>query len=199
MIRYDIILHDLWIMRLVNLENTLAYSFFFVNDILRLLFFLFNLHYDNNFLFLKIYENGEVEEVTVEYAKPFQFLNLGVLAYIGASQALAQISVDDKVILGSGPIGFLLWRGIYWSKQVNFVSCCIVMCLVVLCLIPLGQVWHGIPVGSILLGTWHPSRINTSGDFLRPSSSRCILFLLSLSKTVVSFHHIYDMTLHFMP
>lgn len=61
-----------------------------------------------------------MEEVTVEYAKPFQFLNLGVLAYIGASQALAQISVDDKVILGSGPIGFLLWRGIYWSKQVSW-------------------------------------------------------------------------------
>lgn len=68
----------------------------------------------------QIYEDGEVEEVTVEYAKPFQFLNLGVLAYIGASQALAQISVDDKTILGSGPIGFLLWRGIYWSKQVSW-------------------------------------------------------------------------------
>lgn len=55
----------------------------------------------------------------VEYAKPFQFLNLGVLAYIGASRALAQVSVDEKLILGSGPIGFLLWRGIYWSKQVS--------------------------------------------------------------------------------
>jgi NADH:ubiquinone reductase (non-electrogenic) len=46
-------------------------------------------------------------------------LNLGVLAYIGASRALAQVSVDEKLILGSGPIGFLLWRGIYWSKQVS--------------------------------------------------------------------------------
>lgn len=56
----------------------------------------------------------------LEYAKPFQFLNLGVLAYIGASRALAQVSVDEKLILGSGPIGFLLWRGIYWSKQVSW-------------------------------------------------------------------------------
>jgi NADH dehydrogenase FAD-containing subunit len=32
----------------------------------------------------------------VEYAKPFQFLNLGVLAYVGAAEAVAQISVDDK-------------------------------------------------------------------------------------------------------
>jgi len=54
------------------------------------------------------------------FAKPFQFLNLGVLAYIGASQALAQVAVDDKNILGSGPVGFLLWRGIYWSKQVSW-------------------------------------------------------------------------------
>ena len=79
--------------------------------------------------FRQIYENGEVEEVTVEYAKPFQFLNLGVLAYIGASQALAQISVDDKIILGSGPIGFLLWRGIYWSKQVHYIYQSYILCI----------------------------------------------------------------------
>jgi NADH dehydrogenase FAD-containing subunit len=54
------------------------------------------------------------------YAKPFQFLNLGVLAYIGASEALAQISVDDKLLFGKGPIGFFLWRGIYWFKQVSW-------------------------------------------------------------------------------
>ena len=56
----------------------------------------------------------------VDYAKPFQFLNLGVLAYVGASQALAQVSVDDRNVLGSGPVGFLLWRGIYWFKQVSW-------------------------------------------------------------------------------
>ena len=55
-----------------------------------------------------------------EFAKPFQFLNLGVLAYIGASKALAQVSIDEKQVLGSGPLGFLLWRGIYWFKQVSW-------------------------------------------------------------------------------
>ena len=68
----------------------------------------------------KTLDNGEVIDVAVEYAKSFQFLNLGVLAYVGASQALAQVSVDDKNILGSGPIGFLMWRGVYWSKQVSW-------------------------------------------------------------------------------
>ena len=56
----------------------------------------------------------------VEYAKPFQFLNLGVLAYIGASEALAQIAVDSNTIKSTGNIGFLLWRGIYWFKQVSW-------------------------------------------------------------------------------
>lgn len=54
------------------------------------------------------------------FAKPFQFLNLGILAYVGASEALAQVAVDEKQILGSGPVGYLLWRGIYWSKQVSW-------------------------------------------------------------------------------
>ncbi len=53
-------------------------------------------------------------------AIPFQFLNLGVLAYIGGSQALAQVSVDEKNILGSGKLGFSLWRGVYWFKQVSW-------------------------------------------------------------------------------
>jgi NADH:ubiquinone reductase (non-electrogenic) len=56
----------------------------------------------------------------IEFARPFQFLNLGILAYVGASKALAQISVDDKFVLGSGTLGFLLWRGIYWFKQVSW-------------------------------------------------------------------------------
>ena len=99
------------------LTDVLSFIYFFISSS-----FPSCSHYLHSYLIssYKIYEDGEVEEVTVEYAKPFQFLNLGVLAYIGASQALAQISVDDKTILGSGPIGFLLWRGIYWSKQVSW-------------------------------------------------------------------------------
>ena len=33
----------------------------------------------------------------IEFAKPFQFLNLGVLAYIGASTALAQINIGTPL------------------------------------------------------------------------------------------------------
>jgi len=72
---------------------------------------------DKNILFNNSTENSEL---SIAYAKPFQFLNLGVLAYVGASQALAQVSFNEKNILGSGPLGFLLWRGIYWFKQVSW-------------------------------------------------------------------------------
>ena len=48
-----------------------------------------------------------------QYAKRFQFLNLGILAYLGDSQALAQIQVDKSTIKGSGATGFALWRSVY--------------------------------------------------------------------------------------
>jgi NADH dehydrogenase FAD-containing subunit len=63
---------------------------------------------------------GQDQQLLVEYAKPFQFLNLGALAYVGASKALAQISIDDRNVLGKGSLGFLLWRGVYWFKQVSW-------------------------------------------------------------------------------
>lgn len=68
-------------------------------------------------------KESSVAGVEIEIAKPFQFLNLGVLAYVGASKALAQVSVghgDGDNLLGSGSLGFLLWRGIYWFKQVSW-------------------------------------------------------------------------------
>ena len=40
--------------------------------------------------------------------------------FLGASEALAQINLDKKVILGKGNVGFLLWRGIYLFKQVSW-------------------------------------------------------------------------------
>jgi len=54
------------------------------------------------------------------YAKGFQFLNLGILAYLGDSKALAQIQVADATIKGSGITGFALWRSVYLSKQVSW-------------------------------------------------------------------------------
>ena len=52
-------------------------------------------------------------------APAFAFLNLGILAYVGKSEALVQIAVgggDDKV-KGAGQAGFALWRSVYLSKQ----------------------------------------------------------------------------------
>lgn len=57
-----------------------------------------------------------------EYAAPFQFLNLGILAYTGSGSALAQLQLapeEDKRIMGTGKIGFGLWRSVYLSKQVS--------------------------------------------------------------------------------
>jgi len=60
-----------------------------------------------------------VPSATAGYAKGFQFLNLGILAYLGDSQALAQIQVDEATIKGSGISGFALWRSVYLTKQVS--------------------------------------------------------------------------------
>jgi NADH dehydrogenase FAD-containing subunit len=54
------------------------------------------------------------------FAKPFAFLSLGILAYTGNSEALAQVEVGKGMIKGSGQAGFLLWRSVYLSKQVSW-------------------------------------------------------------------------------
>lgn len=57
-----------------------------------------------------------------EYAKPFQFLNLGILAYTGGGSALAQVTPapNAPVVKGTGKIGNALWRSVYLSKQVSW-------------------------------------------------------------------------------
>lgn len=54
-------------------------------------------------------------------AKPFHFLNLGVLAYVGSGQALASLQGGDntKLLDAAGKSGNLLWRSTYWVKQVS--------------------------------------------------------------------------------
>lgn len=53
-------------------------------------------------------------------AKPFEFLNLGLLAYVGGSKALAQVQVGDSTwVKASGKVGFFLWRSVYVVKQVS--------------------------------------------------------------------------------
>lgn len=53
-------------------------------------------------------------------AKPFEFLNLGQLAYLGGGQALSQVELGDRQIFNqAGSVGFLLWRSVYIVKQVS--------------------------------------------------------------------------------
>jgi len=54
-----------------------------------------------------------------KHATPFQFLNLGILAYTGTGNALAQVEVGNGKIEQSGAIGWLAWRSVYLSKQVS--------------------------------------------------------------------------------
>eukprot|EP00592_Proboscia_alata_P008067 CAMPEP_0194358190 /NCGR_PEP_ID=MMETSP0174-20130528/5487_1 /TAXON_ID=216777 /ORGANISM="Proboscia alata, Strain PI-D3" /LENGTH=644 /DNA_ID=CAMNT_0039128437 /DNA_START=86 /DNA_END=2020 /DNA_ORIENTATION=+ len=57
------------------------------------------------------------------FAAPFQFLNLGILAYTGAGSALAQVPITpnnkDNMIKGKGKVGFGLWRSVYINKQIS--------------------------------------------------------------------------------
>lgn len=56
-----------------------------------------------------------------EIAAPFQFLNLGILAYTGGGSALAQLQVapNGEPVKGTGKVGFGLWRSVYLTKQVS--------------------------------------------------------------------------------
>lgn len=58
-----------------------------------------------------------------DIAAPFQFLNLGILAYTGGNTALAQLQVtpaEQGRLKGKGKLGFGLWRSVYLSKQVSW-------------------------------------------------------------------------------
>jgi NADH dehydrogenase FAD-containing subunit len=55
----------------------------------------------------------------LENAPGFDFLNLGILAYIGSGEALSQIQIGHTPIASyAGSISFILWRGVYLVKQV---------------------------------------------------------------------------------
>lgn len=57
-----------------------------------------------------------------EYLAPFQYLDLGILAYTGRFSALAQVQMtpaDFTKIKASGSIGYGLWRSIYLAKQTS--------------------------------------------------------------------------------
>lgn len=55
-----------------------------------------------------------------EYVAPFQYLDLGVLAYTGKFSALAQLQLTpEKGLKAKGTLGFSLWRSIYLAKQTS--------------------------------------------------------------------------------
>lgn len=64
-----------------------------------------------------------------EYAKPFQYLNLGILAYTGDCTAVGQISTTPKTpsVLASSHFGNFLWRSVYLAKQVSLRNRVLVM------------------------------------------------------------------------
>ena len=52
-------------------------------------------------------------------AEGFEFLNLGLLAYIGGGEALTQIEIVEVPIASyAGSTSFVLWRSVYLVKQV---------------------------------------------------------------------------------
>ena len=56
-------------------------------------------------------------------AKPFQFLNLGQLAYTGGGEALSQVELGNtKLFSRAGSVGYLLWKSVYIVKQVSTKS-----------------------------------------------------------------------------
>lgn len=53
------------------------------------------------------------------YSRTFEFLDLGILAYIGNDQALAEINAFDSSLAVFGGVAFLLWKSVYITKQVS--------------------------------------------------------------------------------
>ncbi|KAL1495335.1 hypothetical protein AB1Y20_017189 [Prymnesium parvum] len=53
-------------------------------------------------------------------APRFEFINLGILAYVGGGEALSQVQLGERRLLTeAGSTGFLLWRSVYVVKQVS--------------------------------------------------------------------------------
>lgn len=55
----------------------------------------------------------------VSYKRPFEFLSLGIMAYVGGNAAVLESDVADLDVQLSGSFAFLLWRSVYITKQVS--------------------------------------------------------------------------------
>lgn len=65
-------------------------------------------------------DDGEDGAALLYYKKPFQFLNLGMLAYVGDDRALTEIMLPFTKIKLSGQFAYLVWKSVYITKQVSF-------------------------------------------------------------------------------
>jgi NADH dehydrogenase FAD-containing subunit len=52
------------------------------------------------------------------YEHEFDFLSLGIMAYIGKNRAIMQVDMDANINIW-GQFAFLLWRSVYITKQVS--------------------------------------------------------------------------------
>ncbi|GIL85464.1 hypothetical protein Vretifemale_13978, partial [Volvox reticuliferus] len=61
------------------------------------------------------------EAMEVRYwDRPFEFLSLGVMAYVGSEKALTQVEAFDLINLKiTGTLAFALWKSVYITKQVS--------------------------------------------------------------------------------
>jgi NADH dehydrogenase FAD-containing subunit len=53
-----------------------------------------------------------------QYEHEFEFLSLGIMAYIGRNRAIMQVDMDTNLNIW-GQFAFLLWRSVYITKQVS--------------------------------------------------------------------------------
>ncbi|KAK9915294.1 hypothetical protein WJX75_007230 [Coccomyxa subellipsoidea] len=63
-------------------------------------------------------EKSAREEVEY-FEKPFAFLSLGLMAYVGSDQAITQFEAGKASFSLAGYLSFLLWRSVYITKQVS--------------------------------------------------------------------------------
>eukprot|EP00884_Botryococcus_braunii_P014580 jgi/Botrbrau1/23122/Bobra.0243s0052.1 len=56
----------------------------------------------------------------LEFYKPFEFLSLGLMAYIGNDKAVTQLEAGKANLQLWDYPAFLLWRSVYITKQVSF-------------------------------------------------------------------------------
>lgn len=65
--------------------------------------------------------NSNIETIGLsDLAKPFQFLSLGIMTYIGEEKSMIQLEAGSKKIKLSGALTYLLWQSVYATKQVSF-------------------------------------------------------------------------------